>query len=359
MSETINWYTARNIREEVKKDTSPSGEYHLVIYKYKTDPGYGDVSLGKIYKKGSDTPLFEVRRNFYSFPYSWVEGHPNGHDYLITGEDYQGQTVLELDTGNRRDYLPEAAKKGHGFCWAGHAFNYKHQILVVEGCFWAAPYESKFFDFSDPMSGWSEIVMDSYIDCYGQEPVFNEDGTLTCYQSEDADYDEDGDQDEEKTKYKASAIAASKTFSREGLKLVLINEWVADKEQIKRNVREENQRKYDEGFKTFRDADPLYLAMIEGLKDPIFNPDAYDSVGQTYEAWCPWFTPLETRLCRRILNRKYTYTVDLEWGCITGPVKLVIYKNGKHLEDKFFMEHSVTSINAAFEYTKRLCEDNC
>jgi hypothetical protein len=51
---------------------------------------------------------------------------------------------------------------------------------------------------------------------------------------------------------------------------------------------------------------------------------------------------------------KITPTFDLEWGVDTGPVKLVIYKDGKHVEDKFWMEHSVASIEAAFAYAKGL-----
>src|SRR6185312_13000866 len=92
------------------------------------------------------------------FVFSFVEDHPNGHPYLVTGADYQGQTVIELDTGRRRDFIPDAAKDGVGFCWTDHRFDPSTQLLIVEGCIWAAPFEYRFYDFSDPMEkGWPEL----------------------------------------------------------------------------------------------------------------------------------------------------------------------------------------------------------
>ena len=38
----------------------------------------------------------------------------------------------------------------------------------------------------------------------------------------------------------------------------------------------------------------------------------------------------------------------------TGPIKLVIFKDGKSHEAKFFMEHSVKSMEEAFAYSKEL-----
>jgi len=342
---------------KAQEHLSPSGKYKLVVTPFETKPGCWAYSQGLVYAVGSDTPLFEVRRNYHSFPFSWIEGHPNGHSYLLGGEDYQGQTVLELDTGNRRDYLPKSAEQGHGFCWTGHTFNAEHQLLVVDGCYWASPYEYKFFDFSDPMSGWPEIVPEKYIDMDDRNPVFNEDGTITCFQSEYREYDEDeDDEDDEKKAKKDTSLAATLTFRREGLKLVLVNEWVSEKEKRTREERERWHKAYDEWLKDFRATDPLFLAMLECLKDPRFKGDSYDSIGTTYDNWCPGFLAREKRWCRRIAWRKegQPYTLDLEWGCDTGPVKLVVFKEGNTSEDKFFMEHSVDSMNAAFAYAKSL-----
>ena len=136
---------------------SPSGRYKLIVSSIETKPGCWNYTLGKVFAVGSDTPIAEIRRNYSSFPRTWVEGHANGHDYLVGGEDYQGQTVIELDTGKRRDFLPPEAAQGHGFCWAGAVYDVASKLLIIEGCFWACPYEFRFYDFSDPMSGWPQL----------------------------------------------------------------------------------------------------------------------------------------------------------------------------------------------------------
>ncbi|WP_438020347.1 hypothetical protein WMF18_15295 [Sorangium sp. So ce315] len=64
--------------------------------------------------------------------------------------------MIELDTGRRRDHLPAEAAEGVGFCRTDMRFEPSAAMLVVEGCIWACPYEFRFFDFSDPMSGWPE-----------------------------------------------------------------------------------------------------------------------------------------------------------------------------------------------------------
>ena len=65
-----------------------------------------------------------------------------------------------------------------------------------------------------------------------------------------------------------------------------------------------------------------------------------------------YFKEQEQRWCRRIIQ-KNDYTVDLEWAVKTGPIKLVVFKGGKHLEDKFF-PHYVEGMNEAFSYAKFL-----
>lgn len=122
---------------------------------------------------------------YSAFPFGWAEGHSNGHDYLLCGEDYQGYTVIELDTKERKDLLPESVPKqytykdqngveksgvvdtypnGYGFCWADIKPSPDRNVLAVSGCYWACPYEVVLYDFSDPMrlpyweiERWDEI----------------------------------------------------------------------------------------------------------------------------------------------------------------------------------------------------------
>jgi len=94
---------------------SPSGTYALEISRFGTKSGW-NFSQGTVRQAGIDKPIAVIRRNYGSFPYLFIERHANGRDYLVAGEDYQGQTVIELDTGKRRDSLSEGAHDGIGFC---------------------------------------------------------------------------------------------------------------------------------------------------------------------------------------------------------------------------------------------------
>lgn len=342
-------------KDSIKEHLSPSGKYKLITSRFATGPGTWDYSQGKVFKIGSDEPIAVVQRNYGAFPFLFVENHPNGHDYLLAGEDYQGQTVVELDTGKVVNNLSHGASKGFGFCWADYTFNREHQLLIVDGCFWACPYELKFFDFSDPMNqGWPELENEAGADADAKQPVFNADGTITCFESEYVESDDDDERSDEEIQ-KDAPVRVRKTFRRDGEKLVLVEEWVSEKEQERRRKNEEYQRQYEEWEANFKANDPLYVTYAALVKDPAFSPSDYQSRGITHKDWCPDFTKHETRWCRRIVEKgKGSFTIDLEWAVETGPVKLVVYKDGKHLEDKFWMDHSAESMKAAFAYAKEV-----
>jgi len=340
--------------DSIKEHLSPSGRYKLVTSRFSTGPGTWDYSQGKVFQVGSDEPIAVIQRKYGAFPFLWVENHPKGN-FLIGGEDYQGQTVVELDTGKVVNNLSHGADQGFGFCWADYSFNEVWCVLVVDGCHWACPYEIKLFDFSDPINqGWPEIESEGGVDADAKQPVFNADGTITCFESEYVESDDDDPRSDEEIQREAP-VRVRKTFRREGLKLKLVEEWVSEKEQERRRRNEEYARQYAEWEANFKATDPLYLAYASNLKDLVLSPEEYQSRGVTHEGWCPDFKKLETRWCRRIVKKGSSpYTIDLEWAVDTGPVKLVIYKDGKHHEDKFWMEHSATSMSNAFAYAKAL-----
>lgn len=155
---------------ESKEHLSPSGKYKLVVTSYGTKPGCWNYSRGRVYE--GEKLVADVKRNYSHFPFAWVEEHPNGHHYVLCGEDYQGYTVVELDTGARKDLLPESYDKkytykdkdgtvksgsvpvypnGYGFCWVGIHPSPDKKVLAIDGCYWAAPYEVLLLDFSEPM----------------------------------------------------------------------------------------------------------------------------------------------------------------------------------------------------------------
>lgn len=332
-----------------REELSSSGKYKLVITAFSTGSGSWNYTQGSVYRIDSDEPIAVIQRNYSRFPYAFVEDHPNGHAYLVAGEDYQGQTVIELDTGRRRDLLPEEAKKGHGFCWSSYEYIPEMQALLVDGCFWACPYEYRFYDFSDPMNGWPQIGEDVHIDVDQRKPELLPDGMIKVFQTEYTDDDED---DEKKD---LPPVAAFTVYRREGPRFVEVEVWVSEEEQKRRLQREENERQYEERLAKFRAEDPLYREFLEQLKSPTWaSKFSYEAFGITYDGWCPHFTSREQRISKRIMSRQEGRdTVSLEWGMDTGPIKVNRYKAGEPEVVKFF-PHSVEGMVAAFAWAKEM-----
>lgn len=130
-------------------ETLICGKYKLVVTPYKVGKGYWDYTEGVVYNQQNEI-IATIQRNYSSFWYCFIEDHIDGHDYLLCGADYQGQTVIQLDTGQRVDYIPKAAKHGMGFCWIETKQISPTNILVT-GCYWAFPTETLVVDFTNPM----------------------------------------------------------------------------------------------------------------------------------------------------------------------------------------------------------------
>jgi len=231
---------------------SPSGRYQLDIVTKETSPDCWNCTVGTVREGGRVIAI--VERNYFSFPHLFIEGHANGHDYLVCGEHYQSQTVIELDTGLRKD----APRTPTSFCWASYHYDPRFQILVVEGCFWAAPYESQFFDFSDPMSGWPEIELQppNSIDLGGRSPEISEDGTITCFETNDDFEDEPAESSVPVLlPYDACQIVVAWTkYRREGMTLILVDNWLHPKEKARREDEEAWRLRYAESKRKGQEA---------------------------------------------------------------------------------------------------------
>jgi hypothetical protein len=128
---------------------SPSSRYRLEVSYYSTGPGTWNYSRGIVTRIEDGSILADVKRNYSAFPYTWID-HPSGNEYLLCGEDYQGYTVVDLTHGTTSTYVPPEAQQGVGFCWAVVYPSPDGRTLAVDGCYWAAPYELKFYDFAHP-----------------------------------------------------------------------------------------------------------------------------------------------------------------------------------------------------------------
>lgn len=122
--------------------------YFLTVHRYKTKKGCWNYTRGIVETKDGAT-LADIKRNYSAFPFLFIT-HPNGKDYLVCGEDYQGYTIVNLTDETTKTFIPEGWLKGVGFCWASYKFDEENKNLIVDGCYWAFPYETVTYDFSDP-----------------------------------------------------------------------------------------------------------------------------------------------------------------------------------------------------------------
>ena len=128
---------------------SPCGRYRLTTNRYKNGPMKGAYSRGIVTRSSDGTQLADVKLNYIKFWHSFAS-HPNGNDYLLCSEDYQGYSVYNLTKGTNFVHFPAAGHDGFGFCWSSADASPDGLMLAVVGCYWAAPYEVVFYDFRTP-----------------------------------------------------------------------------------------------------------------------------------------------------------------------------------------------------------------
>ncbi len=133
--------------------TSPSGRFGLEIAVYSTGtdasiPSW-EYSRGLVRRTSDGVVLADIKRNFGHFPFAWAKQEER--EYLICGEDYQGYAVIDPAEGRTNVYVPDEAIKGSGFCWAEIQPSPNGRCLLVDGCYWAADYELRLYDFSTPL----------------------------------------------------------------------------------------------------------------------------------------------------------------------------------------------------------------
>lgn len=167
-------FTEENEEKDCQSYVSPTERYVLQISSYSTRPGSWNCSRGRIYAgdapPGSTNPqlIADVQRNYQSFPFLWIENHVDGHDYLICGSHYMGQTFVQLDTGKVFEHEP----KGEDLCWRSYRL-LTPTLLLVQGCYWGAPDEYRLFDVSKPENGWPEIEVGHYLDAIEKADEFD------------------------------------------------------------------------------------------------------------------------------------------------------------------------------------------
>ncbi len=149
--EEVGSYFNQNnlIVDSTENINSPSNKYVLTIEEYTTKEGAWTYTRGLVKEISTGAIIADVKRNYSHFWYSWCL-HENGNEYLLCGEDYQGQTVVNLTMNKVVNHFPSEGLKGTGFCWVDAYPSPDTKIIAVEGCIWACPYEIISYDFSEP-----------------------------------------------------------------------------------------------------------------------------------------------------------------------------------------------------------------
>lgn len=144
--------------DERDESHSPSSKFKLVIEYYEYIEGIRRFSYSKgIITNQKNEIVTVINRNYGIFPYQWIE--KDGKEYLLCGTDYQGYTIVELQTGQTNSYVPESAYEGLGFCWVAMYHKTDNDKLAVEGCIWAHEYEIVIYDIENPMAlPYKEII---------------------------------------------------------------------------------------------------------------------------------------------------------------------------------------------------------
>jgi hypothetical protein len=387
-----DWVYSDANGKDPKEHLSPSGRYKLVVTAHETSPGCWGYTKGVVCWDSTGDLIGVIERNYSSFPFLWMEGHADGHDYLIGGENYQGQTFIQLDTGEVRDNLSDGANKGFGFCWASYKL-LDGKTLLVNGCFWACPYEYKFFDVSNPMSGWPEIELPEDLGGLDSDEAkidVGEDGFVTWTENtrrfkETGEYEREvesansilysqisklkhqkGDPDaiakaealhaEHETKYdyddreeseKWEAVVARTIKLRcENGAFVVVDDWKSDwwlAEDAKRKGWQEKER---ERQRRMMEEEPLFQSLVEKYGRNSFSMHfSYPSMvmrwdGESNDAFFCVSIPAGAETPDR--------TAKLEWGNKVGEISVTPWIRGKGDGAKIVFPRNLEGIHAAW-----------
>ena len=381
--------------------SSPSGKYRLVTTPYGTKPGSWGYTLGEVYRE----PVFpetaqppvkvaEVRRNYMSLWHAWVEAHPvTGHDYLLTGEDYQGFTVVNLTTGKVSTHIPDEAFAGHGWCPTSAELlpaQGAGVTLKVSGCYWACPYEVRLYDFTNPDAldfpekGLPHLTADLWFDddedttltvgengevtltqyrkrfkatgeweneveakhtllherAHKAKKAGDEEGVARAKQDEQelgALYYPKGDDENEaaweKVPYTRGVYARS--VSEDGgpgkYQEVPEREWKSEYALACERRAEEYEQKQKEDFRHYADTEPLYQ-----LAKSAWPKDCASRTGKSYPSlvnrWDGDENPFRfyVRVGPKYDGAHQDRTATLVWGAKDGPVKAECWTHGKN-----------------------------
>lgn len=277
-------FVDQNINKTIEHK-SPSGKYKLVINYYTTwtDPARKtwDYTKGTIYDM-DDKEIGCIKRNYSSFPFLFF--NKGNVEYLVSGRSYMSQTILNCETGKIYDNTDDVERDD--FCWAS-VEQVDENTVLVNGCYWGANYEYRFYDFSDFESGWKLLEMDERInrryyldDVYGNISCKINNGIVRIKQKEEwikvdelginmlhDDYvDEYGYGtifDDDNYYYKTNILLEVKRIDD---KIEIVNLELSEKQKQKEAEDDEEKRRVDERNDVLKAQSELYQCLIPEIK---------------------------------------------------------------------------------------------
>lgn len=301
--------------------TSPSGRYQLAIHDLDR------TSRGVVTRVSDGAVVCDLTRNYGMFHHTFVT--KSDREYLIAGRSYMSQTIVDLDRG--AEYEPPGDQEdGSAFIWTTCFLSPDGNTLAVDGCVWACPYEVKFFDFTDPATGWPELPirdrdhLEEPSDAV--RPAWLDARTIDVHQHDD----EKGPG--ERTR-----------LERRGAAMVVIESWVSDAEQERRADCARGEAEIEAWWATFHTSDPLYLRLLELVRTHALPIDLLA------------YRPGDRRIGEFFRRASPKASADLHWDVDASTLRVQLYDaTGTRTEERTFeptlagMEAAVATIVAVF-----------
>jgi hypothetical protein len=143
-----SFYIPKNLvfEDQPTVSWSPTHRYHLIVERYCA--GNIRYTRGKVYLSQTQRLIADIKRNHQDFLYVWVQQEER--EYLVTGEDSQGYTVVDLGSREISSYIDEKAEEGLGFKWSKILPSPDGKLLAVTGEYFPGMHCTIIYDFSKP-----------------------------------------------------------------------------------------------------------------------------------------------------------------------------------------------------------------
>lgn len=184
---TVDFLFTEEYKYETESKPIFNGEFILETSYYSETPErHRYLSRTEVYDCNKKK-VAEFRNIDHSVDFFSQVEHSNGKRYLFFSIDLYGYSILDLSDFQMYHYVPEESfKEGkETFIWTDIFYCKNNNILAVDGCFWACPFSTHFYDFSVPEELPYDLICSSY-DMDGEINIdrdvipvhWNDDGTI-------------------------------------------------------------------------------------------------------------------------------------------------------------------------------------